>query len=126
MVEGLRPLRRTGGLREGRPAGLQPVAETDDTAPYIPYTITGRSPAPDAALFPFGKQRMRRTLPGAVAALALGLAMPVVCPVHGYGVGAWVFSVLWFLVPGGAGAFLGWVGWTDRHAYPAFYATVVW
>ncbi|MFI2187004.1 hypothetical protein [Streptomyces sioyaensis] len=88
--------------------------------------IPGRTPAPDAAMFPFGKQRMSRTAPGAVAALALGLAMPVSCVVYGYGVGAWVFAVLWFLVLGGAGAFMAWVGWTDRDAYLAFDATGVW
>ncbi|MGY5130063.1 hypothetical protein [Streptomyces nigrescens] len=88
--------------------------------------LPGRTPAPDAAMFRFGKQRMRRTLPGAVAALALGLAMPAACAVYGYGVGTWVFAVIWFLVLGAVGVFMAWVGWGDRDAYLAFDATGVW
>ncbi|MEU8784406.1 hypothetical protein [Streptomyces sp. NPDC048637] len=88
--------------------------------------LPGRTPAPDAAMFRFGKQRMRRTLPAAVAALALGFAMPAACAVYGYGVGTWVFAVIWFLVLGAVGVFMAWVGWGDRDAYLAFDATGVW
>lgn len=84
------------------------------------------SPAPDAALFPFGKQRMRQTLRGAIAAGALAFVMPVACVVYGYGVGAWIFAVLWFLAFGGVAAFMAWAGWADREAYLAFDATGVW
>ncbi|MEU8917813.1 hypothetical protein [Streptomyces nigrescens] len=88
--------------------------------------LPGRTPAPDAAMFRFGKQRMRRTLPGAVAGLVLALSMPVACAVHGYGVGAWVFAVIWFLALGAVGVLMAWVGWGDRDAYLAFDATGVW
>ncbi|MGW9171559.1 hypothetical protein [Streptomyces decoyicus] len=88
--------------------------------------LPGRTPSPDAAMFRFGKQRMRRTMPGAIIALAFGLSMPISCVVYGYGVGTWVFAVLWFLVFGAAGVFMGWVGWADRDAYLAFDATGVW
>ncbi|MEU8686026.1 hypothetical protein [Streptomyces sp. NPDC048611] len=88
--------------------------------------LPGRAPAPDAAMFPFGKQRMRRTLPGAVAALVLGILLPVSCAVYGYGVGTWVFAVIWFLVFGLAGVVMAWAVWGDRDAYLAFDATGVW
>ncbi|MFG2894116.1 hypothetical protein [Streptomyces sp. NPDC048248] len=68
------------------------------------------SPAPDAALFDFGKRRMRQTMRGAIGAFALAPAMPVAAVVHEYGLGTWVFAVIWFLVLGGAGAGMAWVG----------------
>ncbi|WP_407548086.1 hypothetical protein QOM21_03625 [Streptomyces sp. Pv4-95] len=88
--------------------------------------IHGPSPAPDAALFNFGKRRMLQTVRGAIGAFVLALAMPIAGVVHEYGLGTWVFAVIWFLVFGGAGVGLAWVGWADRHAYLAFDATGVW
>ncbi|MFE1171443.1 hypothetical protein [Streptomyces sp. NPDC058773] len=88
--------------------------------------LPGRTPSPDATMFRFGKQRMRRTMPGAVAALLLGLSMPVSCVAYGYGVGAWVFAVIWCLAFGVAGLFMAWAVWGDREAYLAFDATGVW
>ncbi|UKY47698.1 hypothetical protein [Streptomyces inhibens] len=85
-----------------------------------------RSPAPDAAMFRFGKQRMRQTMRGAIAAFVFALSMPIACVVYEYGVGTWVFAVLWFLVLGAVGAFMAWAGWADREAYLAFDATGVW
>ncbi|GFE19388.1 hypothetical protein Sgleb_74350 [Streptomyces glebosus] len=88
--------------------------------------LPGRTPAPDATMFRFGKQRMRRTMPGAVAGLALGLSMPVACLVYGYGVGTWVFAVIWFLVCGTVAVVMAWAVWSDRDAYLAFDTTGVW
>ncbi|MFH8573551.1 hypothetical protein [Streptomyces sp. NPDC017993] len=88
--------------------------------------INGSSPAPDAALFNFGKRRMRATMRGAIAAFVLALAVPIAGVVHQYGFGTWVFAVIWFLVLGAVGAAMAWAGWADRHAYLAFDATGVW
>ncbi|MFC6062163.1 hypothetical protein [Streptomyces ochraceiscleroticus] len=84
------------------------------------------APAPDAAVFPFGKQRNRATLRGGIPAVLLAIALPIAGVVRGYGVGAWIFTVLWFLALGAAGAWMIRVGWVDRHAYLAFDATGVW
>ncbi|MFI8994911.1 hypothetical protein [Streptomyces sp. NPDC053542] len=84
------------------------------------------APAPDAAVFPFGKQRNRSTLRGGIWALLLAVALPLACVAYEYGVGAWIFAVLWFLVFGAVGAGTIWAGWVDRHAYLAFDATGVW
>ncbi|TJZ55532.1 hypothetical protein FCH28_09280 [Streptomyces piniterrae] len=89
--------------------------------------LPGHSPAPDAALFPFGKQRWRQTKRGAIAAALLGLAMPLPGFIYGkYGIAMWIFSVLWFLVLGATAVFMAWSGWADRHMYLAFDATGVW
>ncbi|MEV0371991.1 hypothetical protein AB0I10_19530 [Streptomyces sp. NPDC050636] len=89
--------------------------------------LPGHSPAPDAAMFPFGKQRLRLTMSGAIAAAVLGLAMPLSGIIFSnFDIAAWIFAVLWFLALGGSAVFLAWVGWADRHMYLAFDATGVW